>query len=518
MKVRLRWFGLTLIGATLAAPPAHAQFVPGAPDASGARVHAGPLYLNPSLSLTNVGVDTNLFNDPDAVQPKRDLAVTFVPQTDAFIRMGRTWLTGNLRQDLVWFRDYHDQRSVNGTYRGGWLLPLNRLSVHLEGTYVRSRERPSPEIDVRAERRERGGTLVAEVRALSRTFIGTRLDRREVRFADQALFGGEHLSDQLNRTRTSALLSIRHELTPLTSLAFEASQFRDDFTIAHDRDAHASQYAAGFRFDPSAILSGHALVGYRRFSPGDPFVPEYRGPTMSASLGYVARSSTRVTVDAGRDVERLQRQRGALRLAPVPLHDRRAADPKLADATLGDRSQRLIEHQRFKAAAELLHEREQWRAAQWMRPDERVAKIAGDEYEPELEVDLFGLLAAFRGVLERANRRPRMVLPPEQISIEARITQLLGRLSDTEACGFEDLFADGDGSRPFMIVTFLAMLEMIRLKLIRVFQQGGMGAIRVYKRARPTDAPHPIHDPEDEFKAHHTAPEAGQPGPEEEKP
>ena len=54
-----------------------------------------------------------------------------------------------------------------------------------------------------------------------------------------------------------------------------------------------------------------------------------------------------------------------------------------------------------------------------------------------------------------------------------------------------------------MIVTFLAMLEMIRLKLIRVFQQGGVGAIRVYKRARPSDAPHPIHDPEDEYKAHH---------------
>ena len=47
------------------------------------------------------------------------------------------------------------------------------------------------------------------------------------------------------------------------------------------------------------------------------------------------------------------------------------------------------------------------------------------------------------------------------------------------------------------------MLEMIRLKLIRVFQQGGAGAIRIYKRARPADAPHPIHDPEDEYKAHH---------------
>jgi segregation and condensation protein A len=88
-----------------------------------------------------------------------------------------------------------------------------------------------------------------------------------------------------------------------------------------------------------------------------------------------------------------------------------------------------------------------------------------------------------------------MVIPPEQISIEARMDQLLARLSETEACGFEDLFADGDGSRSFMIVTFLALLEMIRLKLIRVFQSGGIGPIRVYKRARPIDAPHPIGDP-----------------------
>jgi segregation and condensation protein A len=156
---------------------------------------------------------------------------------------------------------------------------------------------------------------------------------------------------------------------------------------------------------------------------------------------------------------------------------------------------RLLEHQRYKAAAELLHDRELVRSAQFIRPDARVADAAGDEYEPELEVDLFALIAAFKGVLERAARRPPMVLPPERISIEDRISQLLARLSETEACGFDDLFADGDGSRPFMIVTFLALLEMIRLKLVRVFQPGTFGAIRVYKRARPVDAPHPIGDP-----------------------
>src|SRR5436853_5599938 len=52
---------------------------------------------------------------------------------------------------------------------------------------------------------------------------------------------------------------------------------------------------------------------------------------------------------------------------------------------------RLLEHERFKAAAGLLHEREQLRAAQWLRPDDRVAEIAGGDFEPEVEVDLFTL-------------------------------------------------------------------------------------------------------------------------------
>ncbi len=156
---------------------------------------------------------------------------------------------------------------------------------------------------------------------------------------------------------------------------------------------------------------------------------------------------------------------------------------------------RLLEHQKFKAAAGLLHEREQLRSAQWLRPDERVAAIAGDDYEPELEVDLFSLLNAFQAVVERAKRRPKVLLPPEQMPVEVRIEQLLGRLSETEACGFEDLFRDVD-ERSGLIVTFLALLEMIRLKLVRVFQSGSFGPIRVYKRTRPADAPHPIGDPE----------------------
>ena len=59
--------------------------------------------------------------------------------------------------------------------------------------------------------------------------------------------------------------------------------------------------------------------------------------------------------------------------------------------------------------------------------------------QPELEVDLFSLLTAFRAVVERAKQRPKVLLPPEQMPIEVRIEQLLARLSEADACGFEEL-------------------------------------------------------------------------------
>lgn len=176
-------------------------------------------------------------------------------------------------------------------------------------------------------------------------------------------------------------------------------------------------------------------------------------------------------------------------LLPRPAPDQEALDEDPRDQLV----RRLIEHQKFKAAAELLHERETVRSAQWMRPDGRVVDIAGDEYEDELEVDLFSLLTAFRAVIERAKQRPTVVVPGEQVPIETRIEQLLARLSETEACGFDELFADA-AAKSELIVTFLALLEMIRLRLVRVFQTGPFGEIRVYKRARPSDAPRPIGD------------------------
>ena len=90
----------------------------------------------------------------------------------------------------------------------------------------------------------------------------------------------------------------------------------------------------------------------------------------------------------------------------LPRPETAAGDPADEEDPRDALVRRLLEHQKFKAAAELLHDKETLRSAQWARPDSRIEEIAGEDYEPEIEVDLFSLLSAFKQVLERARERP----------------------------------------------------------------------------------------------------------------
>ena len=148
---------------------------------------------------------------------------------------------------------------------------------------------------------------------------------------------------------------------------------------------------------------------------------------------------------------------------------------------------RLLEHQQFRAAAEMLHDRETIRSAQHARHDGRVAGIAGAPFERELEVDLFSLLQAFQAVLVRHREVPDVPLPEESVSIEVRMREVLARLSAVEPRRFEDLFADAS-SRRDLVTTFLVLLELIRLRQIRVLQAGADGLMQIYRREAPRAA------------------------------
>src|SRR5262249_29965032 len=86
-------FGL-LLGV---ARPAWSQPPEGGPDPAKVRVRIGPLWMNPTVSLTNLGIDQNVFNDPESAAPKQDFTFTATPTTDLWLRFGPSWVQGSIK-------------------------------------------------------------------------------------------------------------------------------------------------------------------------------------------------------------------------------------------------------------------------------------------------------------------------------------------------------------------------------------------------------------------------------------
>jgi segregation and condensation protein A len=148
--------------------------------------------------------------------------------------------------------------------------------------------------------------------------------------------------------------------------------------------------------------------------------------------------------------------------------------------------QRLLEFQRYKEAAGVLHQQAQIRAAQWTRPD-TVIPAFDDAGEEMLEAGLFDLISAFKELLERRKTLLAHEVESEGKSIEQRMEELLALIKVGESLEFLELFAS-QNTKADMIVTFLALLELIRLKHVKVYQRGMFGSIRVFRPVGPEPA------------------------------
>jgi segregation and condensation protein A len=152
--------------------------------------------------------------------------------------------------------------------------------------------------------------------------------------------------------------------------------------------------------------------------------------------------------------------------------------------------QRLLEFQRYKDAAGILHQQAQIRAATWVRPESVLPKF-DDAGEEMLEAGLFDLIAAFKELLERRKTLLAHEVGAEGKTVEERMDELMALIKEGESLEFLALFESQD-TKAAMILTFLALLELVRLKVIRVYQRGLFGPIRVFRPVGPQDgAPAP---------------------------
>ena len=288
--------------ALLHVAPAFAQGDSG-PDPASVRVRLGPLMMNPTISIGNIGIDHNVFNDPPDKAPKQDFTVTVTPLSDFWLRLGPTWVTASLNEEINWYQKYASERTANNTYKLGWSVPGSVASFKVNWVYNNVRERPGFEIDTRVGRKEVTYSGSAEYRALSKTYFGVSASRGRTKFASEATFLDTNLEISLNRVSTTVAVNVRHQLAPLTSLTLSATRSMDRFEFSSDRDSNATGAQATISFLPGALLKGAFTIGYSDFRPIAPDLPRFTGVVGTAGVSCVLLGSTRFGVTGSRAVE-----------------------------------------------------------------------------------------------------------------------------------------------------------------------------------------------------------------------
>jgi segregation and condensation protein A len=139
---------------------------------------------------------------------------------------------------------------------------------------------------------------------------------------------------------------------------------------------------------------------------------------------------------------------------------------------------RLLEYKAFKEAARQLDTQERmWREI-YSRPAASL-EVDTDSDETMLDkIGLFDLVDALQGVLNRNPGKQLLEIIPDNLTVRDRMNVILETLEGLESVGFEALF-EATCHRLVIIVTFLALLELIRLRTVRVYQTENFGPILV---------------------------------------
>ncbi len=157
-------------------------------------------------------------------------------------------------------------------------------------------------------------------------------------------------------------------------------------------------------------------------------------------------------------------------LLPEPeTEEEEGSDPR------ADLVARLLEYQRYKMAAQSLLERPLLGRDVFSRAPE---DHPDDLVDPEIEADTLALLTAFQKLLKRLPKDQYHEVRQTRMGVAERILELTEFLTGKDQVVFEDLF-EGVASRGDLIVTFLALLEMAKQRLLKVYQEGIMHRIFV---------------------------------------
>jgi segregation and condensation protein A len=153
---------------------------------------------------------------------------------------------------------------------------------------------------------------------------------------------------------------------------------------------------------------------------------------------------------------------------------------ELAEDPRRELVERLLEHERFKNAAQMLHERQMLEAASWTNPGVREFREDANA-EPEIAADTTDLVRVFRDILDRARNRPIIDVQEDTVTVGQMIQFLTRRLTMEEKPVALRRLLSHTRSEKALIAMFLALLELVRLQAILLRQDRHFSEIFIKK-------------------------------------
>ena len=150
--------------------------------------------------------------------------------------------------------------------------------------------------------------------------------------------------------------------------------------------------------------------------------------------------------------------------------------------------ERLLEHERFKAAAQMLMQKQQIEAATWSNPglpaflrQQRTGEGDGADMEQEIAADAVDLVRVFRDVLERLRERPVLDVNEDTVTVAQMIDFVKNRLMMEDRPVSLRRLLHSTHSERALICMFLALLELVRLQAVLLHQPLQLGDILIKK-------------------------------------
>lgn len=267
------------------------------------QLRLGTLSLTPTFKISNIGWDTNVFDISGEERKPADFTATFDPGLETRITTNRLDIRALTHATFVYYQTYKSEQAINPVID---LTADDRLSSHLsvyvKGLYGYSKERQGYEIDSRPRTLSQDTTFGVRL-ANRKTQLDLHGHYSDIAYDENAKFLDVNLARTMNQQVTGGGASLGYALSPYTTVTFGADQNFHRFPLDPVRDMNTTSTSAGVRFDPRAVISGSAAIGYEIATPLSPLTPAFAGITPRGGLTYKLRDMFTLGVGGERSLQ-----------------------------------------------------------------------------------------------------------------------------------------------------------------------------------------------------------------------